>query len=93
MPNDMTAGKSRSVRLDAETDARVLRILAHMKAADPYRDTNDADVLRVLIRRGAEAYEAEHKLPGPDAAPATDDATPATAKARAKKGAKRARKP
>lgn len=93
MPPDMTAGKSRSVRLDAETDARVLRILTHMRTADPYRDTNDADVLRVLIRRGAEAYEAEHRLPGPGAAPAAHDAPHAAPPPRVKRGAKRADKP
>lgn len=70
-----------------------MRILAHMKAADRYRDTNDTDAIRVLIRRGAAAYEAEHSLPGPEAAPAAHDATPTASKARAKKGAKRARKP
>lgn len=89
----MTAGKSHSVRLDAETDARVMRILKHMRDADPYRDTNDADVLRVLIRRGAEVYEREHGLPAPDAAPTADRSTAAPRKTRAKKGATRARKP
>lgn len=79
----MAAGKSHSVRLDADTEARVMRILDHMREADPYRDTNDADVLRVLIRRGAGDYEREHGLSAVQAAPAA-----------AKKGAKRkARKP
>ncbi len=85
MPSSMTAGKSHSVRLDAETDARVARILDHMREADPYRDTNDADVLRVLIRRGAEAYESEHGLPELEAAPAP-------ARSKPKKGGK-AKKP
>ena len=84
MPSDMTAGKSHSVRLDEHTEARVARILDTLTAADPYRDVSDADVLRMLIRRGAEDFEREHKLPALEAAPA-----PA-----AKKGAKRkARKP
>ena len=91
--DDMAPARTRSVRLDSDTDERVMRILAHMKAADPYRDTNDTDAIRVLIRRGAAAYEAEHGLPGPEAATGARDATAAPSKARTKKGAKRARKP
>lgn len=79
----MTAGKSHSVRLDEHTEARVARILDTLTAADPYRDVSDADVLRMLIRRGAEDFEREHGLPELAAA------APA-----AKKGAKRkAKKP
>lgn len=89
----MTAGKSRTVRLDIDDEARVQRVLDHMRKADPFRDTNDADVLRVLIRRGAAAYEREHSLPGPDEASGTGT-TPRRAPATPKKGAKRkVRKP
>jgi hypothetical protein len=85
----MSPARTRSVRIDAETDARVLRVLAHMRAADPFRDTNETDAIRVLLRRGAADYEREHGLPAPDAAPAPDESTPARSKASAKKGAKR----
>lgn len=80
----MTAGKSHTVRLDELTEARVARILDTLIAADPHRDANDADVLRMLIRRGAADFEREHGLP---------ELTP-VAPATAKRGAKRkARKP
>lgn len=85
----MAPVRTRSVRLDAETEARIARILDHMRAADPYRDTNDTDTIRVLIRRGAADYEREHGL-----APLVSEPTPATSKPRAKKGGKaKARKP
>lgn len=85
----MPPARTRSLRLDAETEARVLRILEHMRAADPFRDTNDTDAIRVLVRRGAADYEREHDL-----AAIASEAAPAPSKARAKKGAKtKARKP
>jgi len=64
----MTPARTRSVRLDSGTDERVMRILSHMRAADPFRDTNDTDVIRALIRRGATSYEEEHGLSGPETA-------------------------